>query len=99
MKTVVGIDLGTQSLKVLFYDFSSKEVVACESAGLDLYQNDDGAAEQQAHWWLNALHEAMGKVDPAVRGSVVAPTSTLGDFRGRIWYDFFGMILDYCRKG
>ena len=72
MKTVVGIDLGTQSLKVLFYDFSSKEVVACESAELDLYLNDDGAAEQQAHWWLNALHEAMGKVDPAVRGSAVA---------------------------
>ncbi|MFC1689753.1 xylulokinase [Pseudomonadota bacterium] len=72
MQTVVGIDLGTQSLKVLFYDFSNREVVACESAELDLYQNDDGAAEQQAHWWLNALHEAMGKVDPAVRRSAVA---------------------------
>jgi len=72
MQTVVGIDLGTQSLKVLFYDFSSRDVVACESAQLDLYQNDDGAAEQQAHWWLNALHEALGKVDPAVRKSAVA---------------------------
>jgi xylulokinase len=72
MQTTVGIDLGTQSLKVLFYDFSGREVVACESAELDLYQNDDGAAEQQAHWWLNALHDAMGKVDPAIRGSAVA---------------------------
>ena len=72
MQTVVGIDLGTQSLKVLFYDFSSREVVASESAELDLYQNEDGAAEQQAHWWLNALHEALGKVDPAVKSSAVA---------------------------
>jgi xylulokinase len=72
MQTTLGIDLGTQSLKVLFYDFSSREVAACESAALDLYQNDDGAAEQQAHWWLNALHEALGKVDPAVLKSAVA---------------------------
>ena len=72
MRTVVGIDLGTQSLKVLFYDFSHKEIVACESAELDLYQNDDGAAEQHAHWWLDALHEALGKVDPGILKSAVA---------------------------
>lgn len=72
MQTVVGIDLGTQSLKVLFYDFADREVVASGSAELDLYQNDDGTAEQQAHWWLNALHEALGKVDPAIRSSAVA---------------------------
>ena len=72
MQTVVGIDLGTQSLKVLFYDFSRRELVACESAALDLYQSDDGVREQQAHWWLNALHEALGKVDSAVLRSAVA---------------------------
>jgi len=72
MQTVVGIDLGTQSLKVLFYDFSKREVVACESAALDLYQKDDGAAEQRAHWWLDALHEALGKIDPGTLGSAVA---------------------------
>lgn len=72
MKTVVGIDLGTQSLKVLFYDYSGREIVACESARLDLYQDDDGAAEQQAHWWLNALHEALGKVDADILRSAVA---------------------------
>jgi len=72
MQTTVGIDLGTQSLKVLFYDFSRRKVVASESAELDLYQSDEGAAEQQAHWWLNALHEALGKVDPVIRKSAVA---------------------------
>lgn len=72
MKTVVGIDLGTQSLKVVFYDYSAREIVASESAALDLCQNDDGAAEQQAHWWLDALREAMGRVGEDVRRSAVA---------------------------
>ena len=72
MKTVVGIDLGTQSLKVVFYDFESRQIVASESAAIDLYQDDKGVAEQQAHWWLDALTEVMGKIDADVRGSAVA---------------------------
>ena len=72
MKTVVGIDLGTQSLKVVFYDYNAREIVASESAALDLYQNDNGAAEQQAHWWLNALTEVMAKIDGGIRSSAVA---------------------------
>lgn len=72
MNTVVGIDLGTQSLKVLFYDLASRRVVASESASLNLYQNEDGTAEQQAHWWVNALQEAMHKVDREIRASARA---------------------------
>lgn len=72
MKTVVGIDLGTQSLKVVFYDFSAREIVASQSAALDLYQGDDGAAEQQAQWWLDALKDAMGRIGDEVRQSAVA---------------------------
>ena len=72
MKTVVGIDLGTQSLKVVFYDYSAHEIVASESAALDLYQNDSGSAEQQAHWWITALTEVMGKIDADIRQSAVA---------------------------
>ena len=67
MQTVLGIDLGTQSLKVLFYNFAEKKTVASESAALDLYQAEDGTAEQQAQWWTDALREALGKVDAAIR--------------------------------
>ena len=67
MNTVIGIDLGTQGLKVVFYDFDAREIAASESAPLDLYQGDVGVAEQQSHWWLHALKEAMAKVDPGVR--------------------------------
>ena len=100
MKTVVGIDLGTQSLKVVFYDFALREIVASESAALDLYQDDDGAAEQQANWWLNALHDAMGRVREDVRSSAVAvgvsgqqhgfvPVAKNGEVLARV-HDFIG---------
>ena len=72
MRTVIGIDLGTQSLKAIFYDYAARIVVASESARLDLYQDESGAAEQDAQWWLNALLEVMGRVDPVIRSSAVA---------------------------
>ncbi len=72
MSTVLGIDLGTQSVKVLFYDFAARQSVAVESAPLDLYQSDDGVAEQQAHWWVDALKQALQRVGKGVRESVVA---------------------------
>ena len=73
-KTVLGIDLGTQSLKVLFYDMLGKNVIATESAALPLYQNEQGAAEQQANWWLDALHQALAKIDP----TIIASTEAIG---------------------
>ena len=72
MNTVIGIDLGTQALKVVYYDVDRREVAAAETAALDLYQNDDGAAEQQADWWTTALKEAIGRVDPEERESARA---------------------------
>ena len=71
MQTVLGIDLGTQSVKIVFYDFDARETVAVESAPLDLYEGNGGEAEQQAHWWTNALRESMLKVGESVRRSVV----------------------------
>ena len=72
MQTVLGIDLGTQNVKVVFYDFDKRQAVAVESAPLDLYEGDGGEAEQQAHWWTNALRESMLTVGKGVRRSVVA---------------------------
>jgi len=72
MNTVVGIDLGTQALKVVFYDFERREIVATESAGLDLRQGDDGVAEQHSHWWLNALRDAIANVDAEIRHTAQA---------------------------
>ena len=92
MHTVVGIDLGTQSLKVLFYDFSTREIVASESSALDLYQNDDGTAEQQAHWWTHALQEALARVDADIRNSAIA-VSVSGQQHGFVPLSKAGEVL------
>ena len=72
MSTVLGIDIGTQSVKAVFYNPEARESVAVASASLDLHQTDDGVAEQQAHWWIDALKQAMQQVGKDVRESVVA---------------------------
>jgi xylulokinase len=72
MTTVLGIDLGTQSVKVVFYDLDARETVAVESVPLDLHQTDAGVAEQQAQWWIDALQQALQQVGKGVRESVAA---------------------------
>ena len=72
MNTVIGIDLGTQALKLVFYDVNLRTVAAVESAPLELHQDESGAAEQQADWWLSALKAAFSRVDPELRASALA---------------------------
>jgi xylulokinase len=72
MRTVIGVDLGTQQLKVVFYDFESKAIVASESVGLNLHQDKYGVAEQQSDWWLNALREAIARIDTDIRQSALS---------------------------
>ena len=72
MTTVLGIDIGTQSVKVVFYDFESRRIASIGSAPLDLHQSDDGVAEQRAEWWIEAVRKATARVDRRVRDSVVA---------------------------
>lgn len=92
MSTVLGIDLGTQSVKVLFYDFAARQSVAVETAPLDLYQTDDGVAEQQAHWWVHALRHALQQVGKGVRESVVA-IGVSGQQHGFVPIDKSGEVL------
>jgi xylulokinase len=92
MSTVLGIDLGTQSVKVVFYDFETRESVAVETAPLDLYQTDDGVAEQQAHWWVHALQQALQQVGKAVRKSALA-IGVSGQQHGLVPIDGSGEVL------
>jgi xylulokinase len=92
MNTVIGIDLGTQALKVVFYDFANQVLAASESASLDLYQGNVGVAEQQTHWWLNALREAMARVDPDIRKTAKA-IGVSGQQHGFVALDAAGEVL------
>jgi xylulokinase len=70
MKTVLGIDLGTQSLKVVFYDYGAKQLAASAAAPLNVLRDGDGGAEQDADWWLRALESALKEIPGGVRASV-----------------------------
>ncbi len=72
MNTVLGIDLGTQSLKVVFYDYEAREVVASAAAPLEVDRDAGGKAEQAAEWWLATLASALGSVPGPIRASVQA---------------------------
>jgi xylulokinase len=92
MSAVLGIDLGTQNVKVVCYDFEARETVAVESAPLDLYQTEQGIAEQQAQWWTHALKQALHQVGKDVRQSVSA-IGVSGQQHGFVPLDRSGEVL------
>jgi len=72
MKTVCGIDLGTQSCKILVYDADNRKVLASAQAPLDMISRDDGAREQEASWYADALAACFAAIDPGVRATIAA---------------------------
>ena len=55
MKTVAGIDMGTQSMKVVLYDYENKKTVESSSCPIDLISENDGTREQKTEWYKNAM--------------------------------------------
>jgi xylulokinase len=72
MKTVIGIDNGTQSTKVIFYDFENKSIVASASAPHELISTIDGTSEQKAEWWIKALEKCFNEINSSIRKTAVA---------------------------
>ena len=72
MSIVCGIDLGTQSCKVLVYDAERRKVVAGSQAPLALAARDDGTREQEAAWYAGALAACFAAIDPGVRAAIAA---------------------------
>jgi len=92
MKTVLGIDLGTQSLKVVFYEYETQELVAIASSPLELDRDDQGKAEQRASWWRRALKNSLGQVPSSIRDSVQA-IGVSGQQHGFVALDENGEVL------
>jgi len=68
----LGIDIGTQSVKVLLYDAERRRVADVHSADLDMLSNNAGKREQLAEWWLDALGEALQHFSANDRAQVQA---------------------------
>jgi xylulokinase len=62
MKTVAGIDLGTQSMKVVIYDYEKKEIIETASCPMELISESDGTREQTTEWFDKGLEVCFGKL-------------------------------------
>lgn len=92
MKTVIGIDNGTQSTKVVFYDYEDKIIVASASVPHDLISANDGTSEQKAKWWIEALETCFSEIDPAIKKTAIA-VGVSGQQHGFVPLDKDGNVL------
>lgn len=72
MAFVLGIDLGTQSLKAVVYDYEKRRIAATGTSALVLDQDATGKAEQDPLAWLDALAGALAAIPPDAKRSVRA---------------------------
>ena len=72
MRTVCGIDLGTQSCKLIVYDFEKKTIIAESQAALDLIAENDGTREQKAEWYDAALKTCFDGIDKGIKNTIAA---------------------------
>ncbi|MEE7548907.1 xylulokinase, partial [Xanthomonas sp. Kuri4-1] len=70
MSLYVGLDVGTQSVKLVAYDPQRREVVATVAAPMALVSRDDGTREQQAQWWIDGIVHCFGGLDAGLRARV-----------------------------
>jgi xylulokinase len=68
----IGLDVGTQSVKLVAYDPEVRQVVATHGRPLDLIVGDDGSREQRAEWWTTAIQSCFAALEPAQRARVAA---------------------------
>src|SRR5690606_27930801 len=71
MSLYVGLDVGTQSVKLVAYDPEARQVSATIGHALELAAGDDGSREQRAEWWIEAIRSCFARLDPALRERVV----------------------------
>jgi xylulokinase len=72
MQSVCGIDLGTQSCKLVIYDYAKKSVIAQSQAPVDMIAENDGTREQKVEWYEAALKICFDKIDKASKSTIAA---------------------------
>jgi len=72
MQTVCGIDLGTQSCKLVVYDFDKKEIIAQSQAPVDIIAENDGTREQKTEWYDAVVKTCFDKIDGNIKKTIAA---------------------------
>lgn len=92
MSLFIGLDVGTQSVKLVAYDPAARRIVATHGQALELIAGNDGSREQQAQWWIDAIRNCFAKLDPALRARVAA-IGVSGQQHGFVPLDSAGNVL------
>ncbi|MDR1388353.1 MAG: xylulokinase [Treponema sp.] len=92
MKTVCGIDLGTQSCKVVLYDYETKKITASSQKAVELIAANDGTREQKAEWYQDALKACFDAL-PADEKKTAAAVGVSGHQHGFVPLDNGGRPL------
>jgi len=72
MKTLCGIDLGTQSCKIVLYDYAKKQIMETSQVPIDMITSNDGTREQKAEWYRSALKTSFEKLGKSARKTIAA---------------------------
>ena len=72
MQTVAGIDMGTQSIKTVLYDWSEKKIIAKAQVPVDIIARNDGTREQKTEWYDKALADCFAAFTPEQKASIAA---------------------------
>ena len=92
MSLVIGLDIGTQSVKLVAYDPLARKVTDAHSHPLELITHNDGSCEQRAEWWVEAVRVCFARLGPALR-SRIAAIGVSGQQHGFVPVDVAGGVL------
>ena len=76
MSLVLGVDVGSQSIKVVLVD-EGGDVVASGSAALSMTHRHDGWAEQDPHTYCTALRDAVRAATAGIEPTRVVATRSV----------------------
>jgi xylulokinase len=68
----MGIDLGTQGIKVIIYDPKNKSTTHTSSFPFELISHSDGTREQLAQWWIEGLHQCINSIPNDTKKDICA---------------------------
>ena len=89
---IMGVDMGTQSIKVVIYDPATKVQLQSASYPFDLIARDDGSREQLAQWWLEGFRHCMAQFSTEQKAAVVA-IGVSGQQHGFVAVSASGQVL------
>ncbi len=92
MGLAVGLDVGTQGVKLIAYDPGQRRIAATQSRPLELIAEADGTREQRAEWWIDAIRDCFAGLAPELRQRVTA-LGVSGQQHGFVPVDSAGRVL------